>query len=117
MTPDDLPEPWGYDLWKLMRDEHGLTLLESELHEIVRIAQTVVERDMQSGAPTGAGVKLKFDAGDGSGVTGNVLFCRLPVPMSVFPALGDFVEGAYGKEACYVAEDPPGWMKVWRDAK
>ena len=30
--------PWGYELFKHMADEHDLTLIESELHEICRIA-------------------------------------------------------------------------------
>jgi hypothetical protein len=33
--------PWGYPLWSHLHREHGLTLLESELQEIVRIARTI----------------------------------------------------------------------------
>lgn len=31
------PRTWAYRLWKLMHDEHGLLLLESELQEIVDV--------------------------------------------------------------------------------
>lgn len=35
----DLPKPINHDLWRHLHDEHGLTLLQSELDEILRIAQ------------------------------------------------------------------------------
>jgi hypothetical protein len=38
----DLPKPINHDLWRHLHDEHGLTLLQSELDEIVRLAQPPV---------------------------------------------------------------------------
>lgn len=35
----ELPKPINYDLWRHLHDEHGLTLLQSELDEILRLAQ------------------------------------------------------------------------------
>jgi hypothetical protein len=35
------PHPWGYPLWSHLHNEHGLTLIESELAEIIRIARTI----------------------------------------------------------------------------
>lgn len=37
--PAALPKPINHDLWRHLHDEHGLTLLQSELDEILRIAQ------------------------------------------------------------------------------
>jgi len=34
----DTPEPWGHKLWKHLHEEHGLTLVESEMHQIVALA-------------------------------------------------------------------------------
>lgn len=31
-------EPWGHALWKHLREEHGLTLVESELQQIIQRA-------------------------------------------------------------------------------
>lgn len=33
------PEPWGFALWQHLLHEHGLTLVESEIQEIVRLAE------------------------------------------------------------------------------
>ena len=41
MSTTELPKPWMHDLWKHLHDEHGLTLLESEISEIVRLAAPV----------------------------------------------------------------------------
>lgn len=41
------PTPWGYDLWAHLHEEHGLTLTESELHDIVRKAAPLV-KDLSS---------------------------------------------------------------------
>lgn len=38
----DLPKPINHDLWLHLHDEHGLTLLQSELDEILRLAQPPV---------------------------------------------------------------------------
>lgn len=35
---DQCPKVWGYELWEHMSREHGLTLMDSELHEIIDIA-------------------------------------------------------------------------------
>ncbi len=35
---EETPKPWAYDLWKHMSSEHGLTLLESELSDIIDLA-------------------------------------------------------------------------------
>lgn len=35
----ELPKPINHDLWRHLHDEHGLTLLQSELDEILRLAQ------------------------------------------------------------------------------
>lgn len=40
MNAPNLPKPWMYDLWEHLHNEHGLTLLESEIDEIVRLAAT-----------------------------------------------------------------------------
>lgn len=40
----DTPKPWAYDLWKHLSDEYGLTLLESEIHEILRLAAALNAR-------------------------------------------------------------------------
>lgn len=40
-----LKDPYGYKLWKHMHDEHGLTLLESELDEIIAIAKEIIDED------------------------------------------------------------------------
>lgn len=34
----DLPKPINHNLWRHLHDEHGLTLLQSELDEILRLA-------------------------------------------------------------------------------
>ncbi len=39
---DNHPEPWAHALWKHLHEEHGLTLLESEIHEIIRHATPFV---------------------------------------------------------------------------
>lgn len=31
--------PWGFELWQHLHQEHGLTLTESEMQEIVRLAE------------------------------------------------------------------------------
>lgn len=36
------PEPWGFALWQHLHQEHGLTLVESELQEIVRLARPLI---------------------------------------------------------------------------
>jgi hypothetical protein len=36
--PAELPKPINHDLWRHLHDEHGLTLLQSELDEILRHA-------------------------------------------------------------------------------
>lgn len=41
-VPVTPPKTYGYELWKHMADEHGLTLLESELSEILRIAGRIL---------------------------------------------------------------------------
>ncbi len=33
------PVPWAYSLWTHLHTEHGLTLTESELDEIIRICR------------------------------------------------------------------------------
>jgi hypothetical protein len=38
---DEIPKPWGYELWRHLHDEHGLTLLEGELQEIVMLANAL----------------------------------------------------------------------------
>ncbi len=38
MNAPELPKPWMHDLWAHLHNEHGLTLLESEIYEIVRLA-------------------------------------------------------------------------------
>jgi hypothetical protein len=35
--PPNLPKPWMHDLWAHLHNEHGLTLVESEISEIVRL--------------------------------------------------------------------------------
>lgn len=35
---DRCPKVWGWELWEHMSREHGLTLMESELHEIIDIS-------------------------------------------------------------------------------
>ena len=35
------PQPWGYSLWSHLHTQHGLTLLESELADIIRIARAI----------------------------------------------------------------------------
>lgn len=37
------PKSYAYELWKHMSDEHGLTLLESELAEILNIAGRILK--------------------------------------------------------------------------
>ena len=39
------PEPWGFALWQHLHQEHGLTLVESELQEIVRLARPLIVVD------------------------------------------------------------------------
>lgn len=39
----ELPKPINHDLWRHLHDEHGLTLLQSELDEIIRLAQPPAE--------------------------------------------------------------------------
>lgn len=45
-----IDKPFRCDLWRFFHDEHGLTLLESELDEIVRRvkAQMEIEQDMHN---------------------------------------------------------------------
>lgn len=38
MTAPNFPKPWMHDLWAHLHNEHGLTLLESEIYEIVRLS-------------------------------------------------------------------------------
>lgn len=38
MNAPNFPKPWMHDLWAHLHNEHGLTLLESEIYEIVRLA-------------------------------------------------------------------------------
>jgi hypothetical protein len=35
----ELPKPINHDLWRHLHDEHGLTLVQSELDEILRLSQ------------------------------------------------------------------------------
>lgn len=44
---DDMesPTPWGHDLWAHLVNEHNLTLLESQLQEIVRLCAPLVRAD------------------------------------------------------------------------
>lgn len=39
--PDEKPTPYAHELFVHMHDEHGLTLVESELVEIMRICQQI----------------------------------------------------------------------------
>ena len=38
MSTPTPPKPWMHDLWAHLHNEHGLTLVESEIFEIVRLA-------------------------------------------------------------------------------
>lgn len=42
----DTPKPYRYDLWKFFSDNHGLTLLESELQDIVAAVNSQLEREL-----------------------------------------------------------------------
>lgn len=47
-----LPEPWGFRLWQHLHHEHGLTLLESQIADIVRLAREIdTEPDPFAGRP------------------------------------------------------------------
>ncbi len=35
--------PWGFELWQHLHQEHGLTLTESEIQEIVRLAEPLTD--------------------------------------------------------------------------
>lgn len=41
MSETKTPTLYGHALWKHMHDEHGLILLESEMHEIERLCPSV----------------------------------------------------------------------------
>lgn len=43
VTEAPTPEPWGFALWQNLHQEHGLTLVESELQEIVRLAEPLTK--------------------------------------------------------------------------
>jgi hypothetical protein len=45
------PTPRLHDLWQHLHDEHGLTLVESELEEVFGVCQRIALRD----APVEAG--------------------------------------------------------------
>lgn len=45
-TPNTTPEPYRYNLWKYLSDNHGLTLLESELHGIVQAVESQLETEL-----------------------------------------------------------------------
>ena len=43
----ELPKPWGHELWSYLHQNHGLTLLQSELDDIVREASKLLDSDLQ----------------------------------------------------------------------
>jgi hypothetical protein len=45
-TQTETPEPYRFKLWKYLADNHGLTLLESELHGIVQAVESQLEREL-----------------------------------------------------------------------
>lgn len=51
MQPKQMPSSGDpmFDLWKHMSGEHGLTLLETELFDIVELAKRVLEKDRKTG--------------------------------------------------------------------
>lgn len=42
--PDPKPSIWGHELWRHIHDEHGLTLTQSELNEILEIARKLTTK-------------------------------------------------------------------------
>jgi len=43
ISGDDSIIPYGYDLFEHMEREHGLTLVASELNEIIRIVKSIID--------------------------------------------------------------------------
>jgi hypothetical protein len=54
-------EPYLHPLWQHLHDEHGLTLVESELEEVLDVCQRIARRD----APVGAGPPKEEQVGGG----------------------------------------------------
>jgi len=46
-TAESAPKTFAYDLWGHLHDEHNLTLVESELYEIIRHVRVLPDSDSQ----------------------------------------------------------------------
>lgn len=79
------PDSWGHKLWQHLHREHGLTLVESELAEIVRLAAPLV---------------LDADT---------VAVVRMPVPVKDLAGMEAVTRSAYGRNlSC--TEKQKGWL-------
>lgn len=81
----ECPAPWGFELWQHLHREHGLTLVESELAEIVRKA-------WQLQVPEGT-----------------KLLAKLPLPAQGLASLAAWANAYFGLR---LSERPQGWVSI-----
>jgi hypothetical protein len=69
VEPKQLPQ-YGdpeFDLWKHMADEHGVTLLETEIGDIIQLAKRVLEKEQKTGwedVPEWANWRIEYSDGE-----------------------------------------------------
>lgn len=83
----ECPTPWGFELWQHLHREHGLTLVESELAEIVRKAW-----------------QLQVPAG-------TKLLAKLPLPAQGLASLAAWANAYFGR-GLRLSERPQGWVSI-----
>lgn len=83
----ECPTPWGFELWQHLHCEHGLTLTEDELAQIVRKAW---ELQVPSGTK---------------------LLAKLPLPMQGLQSLLSWANAYFGR-GLRLTERPQGWVSI-----
>lgn len=86
-APVEWPAPWSFELWQHLHREHGVTLVESELAEIVRKAW-----------------QLQVPAG-------TKLLAKLPVTVQGLQSLAAWANAYFGR-GLRLSERPQGWVSI-----